>query len=213
MKIRYLGHSCFLFDDGKTRILTDPFSGIGYEMPDVRADYVTVSHDHFDHNHVSGVRGVKEIFTRPGKLRAGDVAIEGVACLHDDAGGRKRGKVVAYTFDFGGIKVCHLGDLGEAFSEERAAAFGHPDILLIPVGGTYTIDAAQAVRYIEAIRPKVVIPMHYKTEECALDISPLSGFAEAYGKEKFVGPLETLDTDNIGAYTGKAVVMEVSRRG
>ena len=72
MKIRYLGHSCFLFDDGKTRILTDPFSGIGYEMPDVRADYVTVSHDHFDHNHVSGVRGVKEIFTRPGKLRAGD---------------------------------------------------------------------------------------------------------------------------------------------
>lgn len=211
MKIEYLGHSCFLFTHGKTRILTDPYSGIGYEMPPVSAEYVTLSHDHFDHNHVDGVKGVKEVFRRPGEYAAGGVKIVGTACYHDDARGAERGKCVAFTFDFGGVTVCHLGDLGEAFSEEGAARFGHPDILLVPVGGTYTIDAREAVRWIEAIAPKAVIPMHYRTEGCALDIAPLSAFTAAFGKERMAGPVAAFDSDLLEKYLGKAVVTEVHR--
>lgn len=207
MKIEYLGHSCFLFTYGNTRIVTDPFSGIGYEMPPVAAEYVTKSHDHFDHNYVKGVEGVKEVFDKPGKYTAGGVKIEGVLCSHDDEGGKKRGKNVAFTFDFGGFTVCHLGDLGEGFSKERAAAFGQPDVLLIPVGGTYTVDAATAARYVCAIRPKLVIPMHYRTQDCALDIAPLSAFEKEW-EGGLSGPVPSFDSADADALAGKVLVLE-----
>ena len=208
MKLEYLGHSCFVLSNGRVRFLTDPFSGIGYEMPPVAADYVTLSHDHFDHNYTAGVKGCKKVFCEAGEYEAGGVRLRGIPCWHDGVHGGKRGGVVAFEFDFGGVKVCHLGDLGESFSEETAAKFGCPDILLIPVGGNYTIDAREAVRYIRAIRPKIVVPMHYRTEKCALDIAPLSEFIKAFGEDKFV-PVTAFDSKDLDAYAGKAVVPEV----
>ena len=213
MKIEYFGHSCFLLTDGKTRIVTDPFAGIGYEMPQVAADYVTLSHDHFDHNHIGGVKGVKKVFTRAGGYTAGSVRIRGIDCWHDEVQGARRGAVVSFTFDFGGVKVCHLGDYGEKFSTERADRFGHPDILLVPVGGTYTVDARAAVRLIEAIAPKVVIPMHYSIPGCSLDSAPLADFENAFGKDRIVGPVAALDSKDVDKYIGKAVVPEVLRHG
>lgn len=213
MKIEYLGHSCFLFTYGKMRFLTDPYSGIGYEMPPVAADYVTMSHDHFDHNYLRGVSGCKKSFDLAGEYEAGGAAISGTDCWHDDARGAKRGTDVAFTFDFGGVKVCHLGDLGEKFDQDRAARFGHPDVLLIPVGGNYTIDAREAVRYIDAIAPKIVIPMHYRMEACALDIAPISDFISTFGEDRCAGPFAALDSGDIDRFTGKAVLLEVLRHG
>ena len=212
IRIEYYGHSCFLLTNGGMRILTDPFAGIGYELPPVSADLVTVSHGHFDHNHLEGVSGAKKVLTQAGEYAESDVKITGTACWHDVARGAKRGAVTASTFDFCDVTVCHLGDLGERFSPERAAIFGHPDILHIPVGGNYTIDAREAVRYIGEIRPKVVIPMHYKTKECALDIAPLSEFAEVFGKDRLVS-VSAFDSKDAEAFTGKAVIPEVKRHG
>lgn len=209
MKIQYLGHSCFLFTDGQKRFLTDPFTRIGYEMPRVSADFVTVSHGHFDHNYLGGVSSFQKVIDRAGDYDACGVKIRGIPCLHDNAGGSLRGKNIAFVFDFGGFTVCHLGDLGEDFSRESAARFPKTDVLLIPVGGRYTIDARTAVDYIRAIRPSVVVPMHYRTERCTLDIAPLTEFIGAIGRENIVGPVQYIDSENMGDFMKKAVVLEV----
>ncbi len=209
MRIEYFGHSCFRFTEDRKSFLTDPFTRIGYELPRVSADFVTVSHGHFDHNYLAGVSGMPKVIDRAGEFAAGGVKITGIDCAHDDKAGALRGGNIAFTYDFGGFTVCHLGDLGETFSEERASRFGHPDVLLIPVGGTYTIDAREAVRYIQAIGPKVVIPMHYRTERCTLDIAPLSDFIGAFGKERVCGPEAFFDSGHIENYMKKALVLEV----
>lgn len=209
MKIEYLGHSCFFMTSGKCSYLTDPFSGIGYEMSPVAADYVTMSHDHFDHNYLKGVRGAKKVFIRAGEYHAGDVLIKGIPCWHDDVCGAKRGADVAFTYDFGGFTVCHMGDFGEKFSAKRAADFGRPDVLLIPVGGTYTIDAKTAAEYVRTMNPKVAIPMHYRTESCVLDISPLEDFIRVVGRENVCGPVSCFDSEKISQYEGKILIMEV----
>lgn len=206
MKIRYLGHSCFLMEE-KSRFVTDPYTKVGYEMPRVSADFITCSHAHFDHDYFAGVTGVKKIIDGEGEFEAGGVRIAGKKFFHDASRGARRGTTIAYSFYFGDTRVCHLGDLGEPFSQENAAKIGRPDILMIPVGGTYTIDAAEAKKYIDAISPDIVIPMHYRTQKCTLDIAPLSEFLAISGRETVVfGALDTADLDK---YKGKIIVMEV----
>lgn len=206
MKIRYLGHSCFLMEE-KSRFVTDPYTKVGYEMPRVSADFITCSHAHFDHDYFAGVTGVKKIIDGEGEFEAGGVRIAGKKFFHDASRGARRGTTIAYSFYFGDTRVCHLGDLGEPFSQENAAKIGRPDILMIPVGGTYTIDAAEAKKYIGAISPDIVIPMHYRTQKCTLDIAPLSEFLAISGRETVV--LGALDTADLDKYKGKIIVMEV----
>ncbi len=206
MKIRYLGHSCFLMEE-KSRFVTDPYTKVGYEMPRVSADFITCSHAHFDHDYFAGVTGVKKIIDGEGEFEAGGVRIAGKKFFHDASRGARRGTTIAYSFYFGDTRVCHLGDLGEPFSQENAAKIGRPDILMIPVGGTYTIDAAEAKKYIDAISPDIVIPMHYRTQKCTLDIAPLSEFLTISGRETVV--LGALDTADLDKYKGKIIVMEV----
>ena len=166
MKIRYLGHSCFMLTESTgTTIVTDPYGAIGYKMPSVKADAVTVSHGHYDHNNVGAVKGSPVIFDEEGTYEIGGVDVTAIKSYHDDENGERRGDNLIFKFRMDGLEICHLGDLGEECSSALIEMLLPVHVLLIPVGGNYTIDAEQAKEYVDRIMPAIVIPMHYKTKE------------------------------------------------
>ncbi len=166
MLLRYMGHSQFLLEDHwGTRVLTDPFdAATGYPTHPVRADVVTVSHGHGDHAFVSKVEGEPVVIDREGSFSpAPDVFVKAVSCWHDDAMGKKRGANLMMNVCLDGVHVLHLGDLGHLPDHSLVEKALPCDILLLPVGGFFTIDARQAVEVCRLFSPKCVIPMHYKT--------------------------------------------------
>ena len=186
MEIKWLGHAAFLIttSDG-TRILTDPYEagsyggGLGYGEIDLEAEIVTISHDHHeDHNCTKGVRGDFVVVKGAGTEEVRGVKVRGIASFHDKSGGSERGKNTIFCIEADGIVVCHLGDLGHHLTASQVSEIGHVDILLSPVGGTYTIDAGEAREIVDALKPSVVIPMHYKTEKCAFPIAPVEEFVD-----------------------------------
>jgi L-ascorbate metabolism protein UlaG (beta-lactamase superfamily) len=181
MKIRWLGHSCFLLtaDDG-TKIVTDPFNEtVGYLPPTVSADYITVSHDHFDHNSVRSIDGKPKIVKTAGEHKTGKHKVTGIESFHDSSMGAKRGPNLIFLFEIDGLRLVHLGDLGHHLTEKQVEEIGRVDILLIPVGGTYTIDGAEAVEVVHQLNPKLVIPMHFKTDVLAIPLAPVDDFLKA----------------------------------
>lgn len=186
MKISWLGHSCFKIEsDGGKIIVTDPFDeAVGYPLPKAKADVVTVSHDHHDHNHVAAIGGNPAVVRGPGKKAAAGIEFLGIASYHDDRGGKRRGKNTIFSFEMDGIRVCHLGDLGHLLSEEDAAALGDVDVLMIPVGGVYTLDAGGAKKVVGQIRPKVVIPMHFMTPALTFEVDPPDRFLSGQKVER-----------------------------
>lgn len=201
MKIQYLGHSSFILTASTgTAIVTDPYSSkIGFAMPKVSADAVTVSHHHFDHDNAGAVGGNPQILDRAEKYALNGVEIEGINSYHDNACGKLRGENVIFKFIMDGMTICHLGDLGEACSEELICRIHHADILLIPVGGNYTIDAKTAREYVDRLMPKVVIPMHYRTKDLKVDIEKLDEFTDLFNSntvdEYNVSEIELFATD------------------
>lgn len=185
MKIDYLGHSCFaLTESTGTAVVTDPYDdSVGYAMPEVRADAVTVSHHHFDHDCVAKVSGKPEIIDRECSHDLPGVEINAIRSFHDGCRGKLRGENVIFKFRMDGIDVCHLGDLGEACSPELIDLILPVNVLLIPVGGTYTIDAEMAKEYVDRIMPDVVIPMHYRTKDCKLDIDKVDEFLKLFDED------------------------------
>lgn len=165
MDIKWYGHSCFLITaDAGTRILTDPYDpSVGYPMHKIACDAVTASHAHFDHAYFDMCAGEPVRITEPGKYEVGEIAILGVSTYHDADGGVRRGKNIVFVYEIEGMRVVHAGDLGEIPNEETLARIGPADVLLVPVGGYYTIDHNGARELANKLRPKVVIPMHYKT--------------------------------------------------
>lgn len=178
MRLKWLGHACFLITSSEgIRILTDPFdSTVGYKVPDVETDIVTTSHDHFDHNYVEAVKGDYIHLNASGQHNVKDIEITGIDTFHDEDKGSKRGNNVVFTYLVDGMKVCHLGDLGHMLTDEQIEQVGEVDILLLPVGGTYTIDHMQAAKLAGMIRPRLVIPMHYKTPVMNFDIDGVDKF-------------------------------------
>lgn len=166
LQIRWFGHSCFLISSSSgVKILTDPFDGsVGYRLPDVFADVVTSSHDHFDHGNVSVARGNPVILRAEGRHEDDKVRIYAVETWHDTEHGAKRGRNRVFVIETDGIRIVHMGDIGHDLTPSQLDAIGRIDVLLVPCGGYYTIDAAGAKRLVAATRPKVVIPMHFKTE-------------------------------------------------
>lgn len=175
MELTYFGHASFLLTAGDgTTILIDPFDDQpGYPIPVVSPTAVTVSHEHFDHNHVATAKGQPKVIrglTDGGKgwatvdERMGAVRITTVPTFHDPSKGSQRGRNSVFIFDVDGLRVVHAGDLGHTLDAEQVKAIGRPDLLMLPVGGFYTIDAKQADQVIAALSPRVVIPMHYKSE-------------------------------------------------
>ena len=182
MRIEYLGHSCFkITDSNGISVVTDPYQGVGYSLPEkVSADIVTVSHSHFDHNYTEAIKGNPQIVTACQKRTINGVTIEGIASYHDEQKGRLRGENRIFKIRMDGMTLCHLGDLGEPVRLELVKAIGETDILFIPIGGTYTIDATQAKSYVNAIAPKMVIPMHYKPKDGTLDITDETPFLRLF---------------------------------
>ncbi|MHB1132734.1 MAG: MBL fold metallo-hydrolase [Chloroflexota bacterium] len=182
MEITWLGHACFRLRGKNATIVTDPYDeSIGQKLGRVSADIVTVSHNHYDHNNFSAVTGNPRVISGPGEYEIGGVFITGVQTWHDAEGGSKRGRNTAYLFELDDIVVCHLGDLGHVLSTEQVELMSNADVLLIPVGGGFTINAAQAAEVISLIEPRIVIPMHYKTESVQIELEPLDRFARAMG--------------------------------
>ena len=175
-KLTWLGQSCFILEAASgTRVVMDPIpKGIGYDLPaGLKADVVTVSHEHADHNNVALLVNKPRVLRGLTADRKGwakidtkvkDVAIRTVGVYHDDALGAERGLDTVFLFEVGGLRIAHLGDLGHLLTDEQLSAIGAVDVLLVPVGGAFTIDGPQATRVVDQLRPRlIVVPMHYRT--------------------------------------------------
>ena len=180
MKIKWLGHASFMItSDTGTRIITDPYgtrADLSYGEIKESADIVTVSHEHGDHNNVAAVRGNPQVVRGAAKVKG--IEFKGIPCCHDDTGGKLRGKNTIRCFEVDGVRVCHLGDLGHQLSDKEVAELGKVDILLIPVGGFYTIDAQVAGQVCDRLKPKVIIPMHFRNDKCAFPIAGVDEFLQ-----------------------------------
>lgn len=164
MDITFLGHSSFRLKGKTATVVTDPFDPevVGLKFPKVAADIVTVSHQHEDHNQADLVKGVKRLVSGPGEYEIMGVSIIGIPTFHDEEKGAKRGKNTIYVYEMDGLRLVHLGDLGHKLHEKILEKIGDIDILMVPVGGEYTIGPTEAVEIARAIEPKIVIPMHYQ---------------------------------------------------
>jgi L-ascorbate metabolism protein UlaG (beta-lactamase superfamily) len=180
MRIKWLGHACFLVtSEGGVRIITDPYAvggGINYSPIEETADVVLVSHDHGDHNNVSAVQGKPEVIKGPGTKTAKGIGFRGVATSHDTSQGTQRGFNTIFCFTADDLTLCHLGDLGHVLSQAQVTEIGPVDILFVPVGGFFTIDATVADQVCNQLRPKVIVPMHFKTSKCAYPIAGVEDF-------------------------------------
>jgi L-ascorbate metabolism protein UlaG (beta-lactamase superfamily) len=196
MIIRYLGHAAFLIiTQNGTQIITDPYNTAGYgpnflyETIEDKADIVTVSHEHNDHN-FSGIKGDPVYIREAGKTEIKSVVINGTASYHDDQKGKARGNNIIFNIEADRLHIVHLGDLGHALMADDVRKIGPVDILLIPVGGTYTIGPETAGQVIETLKPRLVIPMHYKTDQCSFPILPVDSFLKNKKYEHIKGDLE-----------------------
>jgi len=185
MEITWYGHACFRLRDRSATVVTDPYDqSIGYTLPRVRADIVTVSHHHADHNYVSGVKGGPKVVDGPGEYEIQGVFVTGIATFHDRKKGAQRGRNTVFLFEFDGLTICHLGDLGHVPTQAQVEALSDVDVLLIPVGGVSTIGAPQAAEIISLLEPKVVIPMHYKTKALTAKLASVDRFLQEMGLKK-----------------------------
>ena len=180
MLISYHGHSEFMVElaDGR-RVLFDPFPAqVGFPVRRVKAGVVAVSHHHFDHDYVDKVDGKPIVVDSEGEhTPLPGIRLFGVSAPHDDEGGGKRGTIICFTLHADGLKLTHLGDLGAVPDKALREKLFMPDILFVPVGGTYTLDAQAAVETISALQPRLVIPMHYRSDQ--------GGFAQIATLEPF----------------------------
>jgi L-ascorbate metabolism protein UlaG (beta-lactamase superfamily) len=192
MNIKWLGHACFLVTSGGgLRVITDPYAvggGINYSPIKETADVVVVSHDHGDHNNVAAVQGKPEVVKGPGTKAAKGIQFKGIATSHDASQGTQRGSNTIFCFTIDDVKLCHLGDLGHVLSPAQVSEIGTVDILFVPVGGFFTIDATVANQVCDQLKPKVVVPMHFKTSKCAYPIAGVEDFLKGKkGVRKVVG--------------------------
>jgi len=187
MIITYQGHACFKIQD-KTgsdgiTLMTDVFDkSVGFRIPNCEANIVTVSHDHHDHNNTGALRANPFIIDSAGEYDVSGVLVEGITSYHDNKQGQERGLNTIYRIEMDDIVVVHLGDLGHVLESEQIEKLTNTDILLVPVGGKYTIDAKQAIEVINQIEPRIVIPMHYRTSKAGLkEIDTLENFKKEFG--------------------------------
>jgi len=180
--------------EAETKIVIDPFEGdfIGLKFPKIEGDIVLVSHDHKDHSNTKAIGGTPFVIDTPGEYEVKDVFIKGISAFHDDTEGKERGNVIMFTIESEGMKIGFLSDLGQKeLTSQQIDDLGDVDILLIPVGGKYTIGSKEASTVISQVEPGVVIPMHYKIPNLKIDIDDVSKFLKEMGEEK-IEPLPKL---------------------
>lgn len=189
VKLTWLGHAMFLLEDGQgRRLVTDPYDAqVGYRVPEVSADVVLVSHDHFDHNNVSAVKGNPRVVKGPGETEAMGIKIKGFPSYHDPKRGSERGPNTVYRFTMGELDFVHVGDLGHLPDPELAKELSGADVLLVPVGGTFTIDDREAEELVHMLKPHLVIPMHFRNDACAFPIKTAEPFIQRFERVERAG--------------------------
>lgn len=192
-KITWAGQSCFQISvtasrDNASDIVIDPFDEkIGLKMPGFNADILLVSHGHADHNNVKGVKGSPFLIDSPGEYEKNGVFVQGIDSFHDDVEGKERGHNTIFVIEAEDMRFCHLGDFGQKqLTDEQMDKIGHVDILMIPVGGTFTISSSEAAKVIGQIEPKMVIPMHYALPKLKIELDGVEVFLRAMGKKDVV---------------------------
>jgi len=188
-KIYWAGQSCFQISVSNSRdhsadIVIDPFDEeIGLKLPNLSADILLVTHDHKDHNNVKGVKGEPFLIEGPGEYEVKGVFVQGIPSFHDDKEGKERGQNTIYVLEAEEMRFCHLGDLGQKqLTDEQLEKIDGVDVLMIPVGGEYTIDSSEAQKIIGQIEPKIVIPMHYALAKSKSKLDDVSKFLKTMGK-------------------------------
>jgi len=182
IEITWLGHSCFRVKGKEATLLADPYDeSIGYSLGKPRANIVTSSHPHPGHGFTSGVGGEPRIVRGPGEYEISGVFITGIATFHDAEEGRERGRNTIYLIEMEDMTLCHLGDLGHPLSTEQVAEIASVEVLLVPVGGFSTIDAATAAETVRLLQPRIVIPMHFQTEALRFQLAPVDRFLREMG--------------------------------
>lgn len=195
MDIYWYGQACFRFKGKSASVIIDPYDPdfTGLKLPkDFSSDVVLVTHDHKDHNNSRAVTATSSgnapmTFNRPGEYEVSGVVVTGINSFHDNSGGTERGANTIFHLFFDNLDIVHLGDLGQSkLTEEQVAEIGQTDILLIPVGSVYTVDAKAASEIVSQLEPKIIIPMHYKTEGLKFDLEGVEGFLKEMGAEAVV---------------------------
>ncbi|MCX7706996.1 MAG: MBL fold metallo-hydrolase [Anaerolineae bacterium] len=183
MDIDWFGQSCFRIREGAVTVVTDPYDkSIGYTLPRLRADIVTVSHDAPGHANAAAVKGDPKVLTRPGEYEIKGVFITGIQSWRGPgAKGEAKEENTIFVFEFGDLTVCHLGDLSRVLTQAQVESMPDIDILMVPVGGGSALDADKAAEVISQLEPRIVIPMHYLTPYVNLPLDPLGKFLKEMG--------------------------------
>ena len=186
MQITWLGQACFKIQGKEVTIVTDPYDNkyTGLKLPRLNADIVSVSHNHLDHNNIKVINGDPFVVNNPGEYETKKVFIWGIHSWHDNQEGAERGNNTIFVFKFEDIKIAHLGDLGNSLTDQQLEKLESVDILMVPVGGVYTIDAKQAAEVVNQLEPRIVIPMHYKIPGLKLKLDPVDQFCSEMGIKK-----------------------------
>jgi L-ascorbate metabolism protein UlaG (beta-lactamase superfamily) len=211
MLLKWFGQSCFLMtSQAGTRILMDPYGkGLGYKVPLVQADIVTTSHDHFDHNNIAAIKGNFYHIDTRGSYTHKDIGINGILTCHDKVQGARRGSNVVFTFSVDGLYVCHCGDLGHVLTPEQVTGIGKVDVLLVPVGGSFTINATEALEVRRQLNPTITIPMHYRTRSMSLVtmmLAPVDKFLAQAGQPAREVQELTVDPTSLAEQAGIVVM-------
>lgn len=186
MDIYWYGQSCFKIKGKTATVVIDPYDPefTGLKLPkDLEAQLVLVTHSHKDHNFIEAVKGDSLVISGPGEYEKSGVSVEGIKTFHDKDSGAERGVNTIYHLVIDGINIVHLGDLGHNLSEEQSSLIDQTDILMVPVGGTYTINAEGASEVVSTLEPGIVIPMHYKLPEGKSELSGVEPFLKEMGAE------------------------------
>jgi L-ascorbate metabolism protein UlaG (beta-lactamase superfamily) len=206
-KISWSGQSCFQISvsnskDHEANIVIDPFDEeIGLKVPNLSSDVLLITHNHHDHNNIKAVKGNPFLISGPGEFEVKGVFVQGINSSHDDKDGKDKGQNTIYTIEAEDMRFCHLGDLGQKeLTDEQLEKIGAIDVLMIPVGGTYTISSVEAMKIVSQIEPRIVIPMHYEIPKLKIQLDSVEKFLKAMGKngasvvpqEKFLAKESTL---------------------
>jgi len=216
MIINWRGQSCFQITSSQNKndqvsIVIDPFSNeIGLRALKFQADVLLISHDHPDHNNIKAVSGDPLIIDGPGEYDVKGTVINGIPAFHDNSQGVERGRITIYTIETEEIKLCHLSDLGQKeLTSEQLDRIGDVDILMIPIGGIYTINSAEAIKIMAQIEPKIIIPMHYKIPKLNIKLDGADSFLKALGIKKLEPlPKLSIKKKDISSEEAKIILLE-----
>lgn len=191
MQITWFGQSCFQITASRSRgetvdVVIDPFSEeIGLKLPKMTADVLLVTHDHYDHNNKNAVGGNPLLFDTPGEYEAKKVFVRGIPSFHDNKEGKEKGPNIIYTVEVEELRICHLGDLGQAeLTPDQLEKIGDIDILMVPVGGEFTLSAKEAMKVMSQIEPRITIPMHYSVPKLKIKLESVDDFLKMAGIKK-----------------------------